>query len=290
MLAKPSSTMALIREHDFRIQKRFGQNFLVDALILEKIIRGADIKKQDHVLEIGPGLGTMTAALAKEAAAVTAVEIDKELIPILEETLAPYRNVRIIQADILKLDHNLLFNEENKGRRIKVVANLPYYITTPIIMALLPRCDRIESITVMVQKEVARRLQSLPGSKDYGSLSLAVSYYADAKILMPVPPSCFIPRPQVDSAVVRLTLHKTPPYKEKDPEALFDLIRAAFGQRRKTLSNALSHSLCLPKERIEAALSAMGFDKAVRGEVLSLEDYILLKRLLLSGNSDRPVL
>ena len=241
-LGNPHNTIEILQKYQFSFQKRFGQNFLIDTHVLDKIIRAADIGKDDMVLEIGPGIGTMTQYLAKEAGKVIAVEIDRNLIPILEDTLGGYDNVRIINEDVLKLDIRSLVWEENEGRPIKVVANLPYYITTPIIMGLFEEHVPVVSITVMVQKEVADRMQTGPGSKDYGALSLAVQYYADTYIVANVPPNCFMPRPKVGSAVIRLTRYEKPPVEVEDERLMFDIIRASFNQRRKTLANGLKKS------------------------------------------------
>ena len=273
----PQNTIALIKEHEFSFKKRFGQNFLIDEHVLNKIISGAEINKDDTVLEIGPGIGTLTQALCEAAGEVIAVEIDRDLIPILEKTLDSFKNVRIINEDILKLDLN-----EISQKPLKVVANLPYYITTPIIMGLFESGAPIESITVMVQKEVADRMKALPGGKDYGALSLAVQYYAEAKIIANVPQNCFIPRPNVGSAVIRLKAHKNPPVEVGDKEYKFSLIKAAFLQRRKTLSNALKNesSLGLSRDEVVNALKKMGLPEDVRGERLSLEEFAGLSDIL----------
>lgn len=277
-LIEPQNTIALIKAHDFSFKKRFGQNFLIDSHVLDKIIRGAEIGKEDAVLEIGPGIGTLTQALCEAAGEVTAVEIDRDLIPILEKTLAAYDNVRIINEDILKLDLSAI-----SEKPLKVVANLPYYITTPIIMGLFESGAPLLSITVMVQKEVADRMQAAPGGKDYGALSLAVQYYAEAEIIANVPPNCFIPRPGVGSAVIRLTKHAAPPVQPKDEKFMFRLIRAAFAQRRKTLVNTLRNdsSLSYSREQLETVLSAMGLPAAVRGERLSLAEFAELSDRLM---------
>ena len=241
-LGNPQKTIEIIKKYEFAFQKKFGQNFLIDTHVLDKIIAAAGVTKDDCVLEIGPGIGTMTQYLAENARHVVAVEIDSNLIPILNETLADYENVTVIHADILKVDINQITEQYNGGRPIKVVANLPYYITTPIIMGLFENLVPIDNITVMVQKEAADRMQVGPGSKDYGALSLAVQYYADPYIVANVPPNCFMPRPNVGSAVIRLTRHKEPPVKTEDPGLMFRLIRASFNQRRKTLQNGLNNS------------------------------------------------
>lgn len=274
-LGHPQKTIEIIKKHDFTIQKKFGQNFLIDTHVLEKIINSAGMTKEDCVLEIGPGIGTMTQYLAEEAGHVIAVEIDTKLIPILNETLADYDNVTIINQDILKVDINQITQDYNQGRPIKVVANLPYYITTPIIMGLFEGGVPIDNITVMVQKEVADRMQVGPGSKDYGALSLAVQYYAEPYIVANVPPNCFIPRPGVGSAVIRLTRYKTPPVDVEDPKLMFRLIRASFNQRRKTLQNGLNNSpeVSFTKKQIIEAIEHMGLNPSVRGETLTLKEF-----------------
>lgn len=282
-LGNPQNTIEILKKYDFMFQKRFGQNFLIDTHVLEKIIKSAEITKDDLVLEIGPGIGTMTQYLCENAREVIAVEIDKNLIPILEnDTLAQYDNVTIINEDILKLDLNALVQERNGGKRIKVVANLPYYITTPIIMGLFESHVPLQNITVMVQKEVADRMQAGPGSKDYGALSLAVQYYATPYIAANVPQNCFMPRPNVGSAVIRLTLHEEPPVKVKDEAFLFALIRASFNQRRKTLVNGLTNAaeLNLSKEEVQTVLEEMGLSVTIRGEALTLEQFAELSNLL----------
>ena len=277
-LSNPQVTIQTIKKYEFAFQKKFGQNFLIDDHVITKIINAADITKDDLVLEIGPGIGTMTQYLAESAGKVIAVEIDKNLIPILGETLAEYDNVTIINEDILKLDINRLVEEENDGKPIKVVANLPYYITTPIIMGLFESHVPLQSITVMVQKEVADRMQVGPGSKDYGALSLAVQYYAKPYIAANVPPNCFIPRPGVGSAVIRLTRYEEPPVMVKDESLMFKLIRASFNQRRKTLQNGIANSPELPysKAQVEKALEKMGLAANVRGESLTLAEFAKL--------------
>ena len=281
-LGNPSNTIEVLKKYGFRFQKRYGQNFLIDSHILEKIIEAAEITKEDMVLEIGPGIGTMTQYLAEHAREVVAVEIDKTLIPILEDTLSAYDNVTVINEDILKVDIEALAREKNGNRPIKVVANLPYYITTPIIMGLFESHTPLASITIMVQKEVADRMQAGPGTKDYGALSLAVQYYAKPEIMMNVSPSCFIPKPNVGSAVIRLTRYEQNPVQVKDEDFLFSLIRAAFGQRRKTLVNSLTNAsfLSVSKEAILRALSEMGISETVRGEALTLEEFAKLSNLL----------
>lgn len=277
-LGNPKETIEIIQKYQFAFQKKFGQNFLIDTHVLEKIIDAAGVGKDDMVLEIGPGIGTMTQYLAEHARQVIAVEIDPHLIPILEETLKDYDNIKIINDDILKVDIRKLADTCNEGRPIKVVANLPYYITTPIIMGLFEGEVPIDNITVMVQKEVADRMQVGPGSKDYGALSLAVQYYAEPYIVANVPPNCFIPRPNVGSAVIRLTRHAVPPVDVKDSGLMFRLIRASFNQRRKTLQNGLNNSPEIPytREQIAAAIESLGVPPAVRGETLTLEQFARL--------------
>lgn len=274
-LGNPTRTLAVINKYDFAFQKKFGQNFLIDSNILENIIEAAQITKNDFVLEIGPGIGTMTQYLCESAREVVAVEIDKMLIPILEDTLSEYNNVTVINQDILKLDIKKLAQDKNGGNPIKVVANLPYYITTPIIMGLFESQVPIESITIMVQKEVADRMQVGPGTKDYGALSLAVQYYADAKIMMDVPPTCFMPKPNVGSAVIKLTRHKEAVVEIKDEKLMFKIIRASFNQRRKTLVNGLKNSpeLNFTKEQILEAITKIGKSETVRGETFTLEEF-----------------
>lgn len=281
-LGNYTNTAEILRKYQFRMQKKYGQNFLIDANILTKIVEAAQITKEDTVLEIGPGIGTMTQYLAEAADRVIAVEIDRDLIPILEETLAPYDNVSLSCADILKVDLTKLVNE-NGGGPLKVVANLPYYITTPIIMALFESHIPLTSITVMVQSEVADRMQTGPGSKDYGALSLAVQYYAKPEIVARVPASCFTPRPNVDSTVVRLVKHEKPPVKAEDEDWLFGIIRASFNQRRKTLANGLANAggLGVSREQVEFVLEGMGLSKTVRGETFTLERFAELSNRLL---------
>lgn len=281
-LGNPQNTIEILQKYNFSFQKKFGQNFLIDTHVLDKIIRAAGISKDDMVLEIGPGIGTMTQYLAEAAGKVIAVEIDKNLIPILEDTLSEYDNVTIINEDVLKLDIRELADNENQGRPMKVVANLPYYITTPIIMGLFEKHVPMESITFMVQKEVADRMQTGPGSKDYGALSLAVQYYAEPYIVANVPPNCFMPRPRVGSAVIRLTCHAKPPVEVKDERFMFDIIRASFNQRRKTLANGLKNSdrFSFSKESIETAIEALGKGANVRGETLTLEEFAVLSNRL----------
>ena len=282
-LSNPQKTIKVIQKYSFYFQKKFGQNFLIDAHVLDKIIAAAEITKDDFVLEIGPGIGTMTQYLAEAAREVTAVEIDRNLIPILHETLAEYDNVTILNQDVLKTDIAAIAREKNGGRPIKVVANLPYYITTPIIMGLLESQVPVDCIAVMVQKEVAQRMQAGPGTKDYGALSLAVQYYAEPYIAANVPPNCFIPRPNVGSAVIRLTRYQEPPVKVKDEKLLFALIRASFNQRRKTLVNGLKNSSELPygKEELLSALEKAGLPENIRGEALTLEQFAQLADALI---------
>ena len=277
-LGNPKRTIEVLQKYDFVFQKKFGQNFLIDTHVLDKIISAAEITKEDFVLEIGPGIGTMTQYLACAAREVVAVEIDKALIPILEDTLQEYSNVTVLNEDILKVDIKKLADEHNNGKPIKVVANLPYYITTPIIMGLFEGDVPIESITVMVQKEVADRMQVGPGTKEYGALSLAVQYYAEPYIVANVPPNCFMPRPKVGSAVIRLTRHAEPPVEVSDTKLMFRIIRASFNQRRKTLANGLNNSpeLSFGKEEIQRAIKACGFPEGIRGEALTLEEFAAL--------------
>ena len=277
-LGNPKNTIEVIQKYQFAFQKKFGQNFLIDPHVLDKIIGAAGVTKEDMVLEIGPGIGTMTQYLAEAAREVVAVEIDNNLIPILKETLAEYDNVTVINEDILKVDIKTLAEEHNSGRPIKVVANLPYYITTPIIMGLFESNVPIDNITVMVQKEVADRMQVGPGSKDYGALSLAVQYYAEPYIVANVPPNCFIPRPNVGSAVIRLTRHKEMPVQVADPKLMFRLIRASFNQRRKTLQNGLNNAqdVSFTKEQIVAAIESLGVPATIRGEALDLQQFAQL--------------
>ena len=277
-LGSPSATKEVINKYRFAFQKKFGQNFLIDSNILENIVDAAEITKEDFVLEIGPGIGTMTQYLCEAARQVVAVEIDKMLIPILEDTLSQYDNIEVINQDVLKVDINSLVREKNNGKPIKVVANLPYYITTPIIMGLFESGVPIDSITIMVQKEVADRMQTGPGSKDYGALSLAVQYYAVAKVMLNVSASCFMPRPNVDSAVIKLTRHKTPVVEVKDEKLMFQVIRASFNQRRKTLVNGLKNppELDFSKEEILSAIAAIGKPETIRGEALTLEEFARL--------------
>lgn len=281
-LGIPHNTIEILQKYNFNFQKKFGQNFLIDTSVLDRIIAAAEITKEDCVLEIGPGIGTMTQYLAEAAGEVVAVEIDKNLIPILEETLSAYDNVAVINDDILKVDVNKIVEEKNGGRPVKVVANLPYYITTPIIMGLFENHVPLKSITIMVQKEVADRMQVGPGTKDYGALSLAVQYYAKPEIVANVPPNCFIPRPNVGSAVIRLTRYETPPVQVRDEKKLFALIRASFNQRRKTLVNGLSNAaeLHVSKEQAAEALEKMGLPATIRGEALTLEQFAALSDLL----------
>lgn len=281
-LGNSKETIAILKKYNFNFQKKFGQNFLIDTHVLDKIIESAHITKEDFVLEIGPGIGTMTQYLCERARKVIAVEIDKNLIPILEDTLSEYSNIEILQNDILKLDIAGFVREKNGGMPIKVAANLPYYITTPIIMELFESHAPIDSITIMVQKEVADRMQALPGGKDYGALSLAVQYYAKPEIVANVPPNCFMPRPKVGSAVIRLTRHKTPPVHVENEKLMFQVIRASFNQRRKTLANGLNNSgeIHLGKEMIQECIESLGVSPAVRGETLTLEQFAMLSNMV----------
>ncbi|MBQ7067442.1 MAG: 16S rRNA (adenine(1518)-N(6)/adenine(1519)-N(6))-dimethyltransferase RsmA [Lachnospiraceae bacterium] len=281
-LGNPTNTIAVLQKYNFNFQKKYGQNFLIDTHVLEKIIRESGITKDDLVLEIGPGIGTMTQYLAENAREVVAVEIDKNLIPILSDTLSAYDNVTVINEDILKVDINKIAEEKNNGKSIKVVANLPYYITTPIIMGLFESHVPLESITIMVQKEVADRMQVGPGTKDYGALSLAVQYYAKPEIVANVPPNCFMPRPNVGSAVIKLSRYEKPPVQVKDEAYLFAIIRASFNQRRKTLLNGLTNAgnLNVTKEQILEALEKMKLSPSIRGETLTLEQFAQLSNLL----------
>ena len=280
-LSNPQVTIATIKKYDFAFQKKFGQNFLIDEHVLNKIIAAAGVTKDDMVLEIGPGFGTMTQYLAESAREVVAVEIDKALIPVLNETLADYDNVTVINDDILKVDIEKLVNERNGGKPVKVVANLPYYITTPIIMSLLENRVPVDNLTVMVQKEVAMRMQAVPGTKDYGALSLAVQYYSRPYIAANVPPNCFIPRPNVGSAVIRLDLFDRPPVDVIDERFMFQIIRASFNQRRKTLQNSVVNGgVPVTKEQIIAALDEMGIPENIRGEALDLSQFAMLANIL----------
>ena len=281
-LGNPQETIAVLQRYGFNFQKKYGQNFLIDTHVLDKIIGAAQIGPDDFVLEIGPGIGTMTQYLAEAAREVIAVEIDTKLIPILQDTLKEYDNVTVLNEDILKVDIRKIAEEKNGGKPIKVVANLPYYIATPIIMGLFESEVPLDSITVMVQKEVADRMQVGPGTKDYGALSLAVQYYAEPYIVANVPPNCFIPRPAVGSAVIRLTRYQEKPVKVNDASFMFKIIRASFNQRRKTLQNGLYNSseLRIPKEKTVAALEEMGLTPTIRGEKLSLEEFALLSDIL----------
>lgn len=281
-LGNPQETIAVLNKYKFVFQKKFGQNFLIDTHVLDKIIRAADITLDDFVLEIGPGIGTMTQYLCENAREVAAVEIDNALIPVLKDTLSAYNNVEVIHNDILKVDINQLVREKNHGKPIKVVANLPYYITTPIIMGLFESHVLIESITIMVQKEVAERMKTGPGSKEYGALSLAVQYYAKPEIVANVPPNCFMPRPNVGSAVIRLIRHEVPPVQAEDEKLMFGIIRAAFNQRRKTLVNGLKNGLNLPlsKEDIEGAVEELSKPLNIRGEALTLKEFAALSNFI----------
>lgn len=285
-LGNPQNTIQILQKYNFNFQKKFGQNFLIDTHVLDKIVTSANITKDDVVLEIGPGIGTLTQYLCENAKEVIAVEIDNNLIPILQDTLSNYNNILIINEDILKLDILKIINERNSGKPIKVVANLPYYITTPIIMGLFENHIPIVDITVMIQKEVADRIQAKPATKDYGSLTLAIQYYAKSYIVANVPPNCFMPRPNVGSAVIKLTLYKEPFVKVKDEQLMFKLIRASFNQRRKTLANSIynSQELKFTKEQIIYVLEFMGIPTNIRGEALSLEQFAIISDLLLNNS------
>lgn len=282
VLGDPKKTIEIIQKYEFNFQKKFGQNFLIDTHVLEKIIRSAEITKEDFILEIGPGIGTMTQYLCESARKVVAVEIDGSLIPILKETLKDYENITVIHADILKLDLNHIVEKENGGKPIKIVANLPYYITTPIIMELFEKNVPIESITIMVQKEVAERMVAQPGKKDYGALSLAVQYYASPYLVANVPQNCFIPRPKIGSAVIKLTRYEEPPVKVADKDLMFRIIRASFNQRRKTLLNGLKNSseLFFEKAQILSAIAKLGKPETIRGEALTLQEFSELTNYL----------
>ncbi len=281
-LINPVVTAGILKKYNFHFQKKYGQNFLIDSHVLDKIIGSAGITKDDLVLEIGPGIGTMTQFLCEAAGKVLAVEIDDRLIPVLAETLAEYDNVTVINNDILKMDFNEIANKYNDGKPVKVVANLPYYITTPIVMGLFESGAPLESITIMIQKEVADRMRAEPGGKDYGALSLAVQYYSQPEIVAVVPPNCFMPRPGVSSEVIKLTYLHEKPIKVNDEKYMFDVIRAAFNQRRKTLVNALGNAakLSVSKDTVKEALSKMGLDERIRGEALSLEQFAIISDLL----------
>ena len=282
-LGNPKNTIEILNKYKFVFQKKFGQNFLIDEHVLSKIIRSAEITEDDFVVEIGPGIGTLTQYLAASAREVAAIEIDDALIPILEDTLSAYDNVTVIHEDVLKVDLCKLAEEKNGGKPIKVVANLPYYITTPIIMGLFENHVPVESITIMVQKEVADRMKTGPGSKDYGALSLAVQYYAKPELVANVPPNCFMPRPRVGSAVIRLTRHTEVPVEAEDEKLMFQIIRASFNQRRKTLVNGLGNApeLHIPKEMTTEVLEEMGLSASVRGEALTLAQFAELSNRIL---------
>jgi 16S rRNA (adenine1518-N6/adenine1519-N6)-dimethyltransferase len=291
-LGNPKNTIEVLQKYQFNFQKKYGQNFLIDTRVLEEIVSASGVGKTDFVLEIGPGIGTMTQYLCEAAREVVAVEIDDHLIPILQDTLSLYDNVEILHEDILKVDINRLAQEKNDGRPIKVVANLPYYITTPIIMGLFESHVPIDSITIMVQKEVADRMQVGPGTKDYGALSLAVQYYARPEIVLQVPPSCFMPQPKVGSAVIRLTRHAAPPVDVRDEKLMFQIIRASFNQRRKTLANGLSNfpQITLGKEQITECITALSVPATIRGEALTLEQFAALSNIVYDKlHADRSV-
>lgn len=281
-LGNPKNTIEVLQKYQFHFAKKFGQNFLIDTHVLDKIVRAAEITPEDYVLEIGPGIGTLTQYLCESAKHVFAVEIDDNLIPILQDTLSAYDNVTVIHNDVLKLDINKIVEEKCEGKRIKVVANLPYYITTPILMGLFESHVPMESVTVMVQKEVAQRMQALPGGKDYGALSLAVQFYAEPYIVANVPPNCFMPRPNVGSAVIRLTRHEEVPVQVDDEKLMFSIIRASFNQRRKTLANGLSNApqVHLSKEEIQQCIAELGEPLTIRGEALTLEQFATLSNII----------
>ena len=281
-LGNAKNTSEIIKKYGFSFRKRFGQNFLIDEHVLDKIVDAALIEEDDGVIEIGPGIGTMTQLLCERAAKVVAIEIDRDLIPILDDTLSDYSNVKVINADVMKTDISRLIEEEFKGRKVRVVANLPYYITTPIVMNLLENRYPIESITIMVQKEVAERMRAVPGTKDYGALSLAVQYYADTYIAANVPPNCFIPRPNVGSAVIRLTVLKESQMDVSDEKRMFEIIRASFNQRRKTLANAVANyaGLSFSRSDVENALIKIELPVTVRGESLNLQQFAALSNIL----------
>lgn len=288
-LGNPQNTIAVLNKYQFVFQKKFGQNFLIDTHVLDKIIRSAEITKDDFVIEIGPGIGTMTQYLASAAREVAAIEIDKALIPILEDTLSGYDNVTVINEDVLKVDICRLVEEKNGGRPVKVVANLPYYITTPIIMGLFESHVPLDSITIMVQKEVADRMKTGPGSKDYGALSLAVQYYARPNLIANVPPNCFMPRPKVGSAVIRLIRYEEPPVEVRDENLMFRIIRASFNQRRKTLMNGLNNApdIHVSKGAVGEVLKEMGLAPGIRGEALTLEQFADLSNRLKEKQESR---
>ncbi|KAE9628753.1 MAG: rRNA (adenine1518-N6/adenine1519-N6)-dimethyltransferase [Epulopiscium sp.] len=282
LIASPSKTKEILSKYPFVFRKKYGQNFLIDSHVLNKIIKGAQITEEDCVLEIGPGIGSLTQVLSFQAKKVIAVEIDDQLIPILNDTLGQYDNIKIIHGDILKIDLKKLIEEENSNQPIKVVANLPYYITTPIIMELLESKLPVKSITIMVQKEVAQRLAASPGSKDYGAISVAVQYYSKPCLLANVPHNCFIPRPNVDSAVIHLEVLNEPTVSVKDEALFFKIIKAAFSQRRKTLINSLYNQnvISISKEEMASILSRVGLDENIRGEVLSIDEFAKLSDAL----------
>ena len=283
-LGNPARTKEVLSKYNMSAKKKFGQNFLIDSNVLNDIVDASGVTKDDCVLEIGPGIGSLTQYLAEAAKRVIAVEIDKSLIPILDDTLSEYDNVTVINEDILKVDIDKIIEEYNDNKKIKVVANLPYYITTPIIMKLFESGAPIESVTVMVQKEVADRMSMGPGNKDYGSLYLAVGFYASAELVMDVPPSSFIPQPGVGSAVVHLKRFDKPAVEVKDEKYMFEIIRTSFNQRRKTLSNSLANNSALrvSREQVQEALVSMGLNEKIRGEVLTLSQFASLSDILQS--------
>lgn len=274
-ISNPSVTKAIVNKYEFAFQKRFGQNFLIDGHVINKIVDGSELSSDDIAVEIGPGIGSLTQYLCEVCDQVIAIEIDKVLIPILEDTLRDYDNLTIINEDVLKVDMDQLLGPY-KGKDIKIVANLPYYITTPIIMNILENRVPVKSITIMIQKEVADRINASPGNKNYGALSLAVQYYAKTQLVANVPPNCFMPRPKVGSAVIRLIRHESPIIQVKDDHKMFKIIRSAFNQRRKTMSNTLKHHLNIDKTVTSEVLESLGINPSIRGEALSLEQYALI--------------
>ncbi len=276
-ISSPKKTKEIVQKYEFKFSKSLGQNFLIDQNILDNIVDGANVSEGDCIIEVGPGIGSLTQNIAERADSVLAVEIDKTLIPILKETLGAYPNVEVINEDVLKLDLHKLIEEKFPGRTVKVIANLPYYVTTPIIMKFLEEKVPVKSLTIMIQKEVADRMQAGPGTKDYGALSIAVQYYSNPKILLKVPPSVFIPQPKVESTVIRLDILDTPKVSVEREDLFFSLVKDAFGKRRKTLLNALSTGdLKLEKSLLREVLAASTIDENRRGETLTIEEYGVL--------------